>query len=86
MEEPKNKKRILSGRVISDKMNQTAVVLITRLARHPKYKKTYKVSKKYKVDNPANTYKMGEDVFIEETRPLSKEKRWRILRKVSELS
>ncbi|MGC8880679.1 MAG: 30S ribosomal protein S17 [Minisyncoccia bacterium] len=72
-------KRRLKGIVVSAKMEKTAVVKVDRLKFHSKYKKYYKVSKKFKAHNEANKYKEGEKVIIEETRPLSKEKRWRIV-------
>ena len=70
------KGRILKGVVVSDKMTKTAVVEILRLKKHPKYKKYYKVSKRFKAHNPDNQYHTGDKVTIQETRPMSKEKRW----------
>ena len=78
----KNKSHILKGVVISDKMNKTIVVAVTRLKKHPKYKKYYKVTKKYKAHDEKNEYKTGERVIIAECRPISKGKRWRIVGKV----
>lgn len=78
MEEKKNRRR-LKGIVVSAKMQKTAVVKVDRLKFHPKYKKYYKVSKKFKAHNEDNKYKEGDKVIIEQTRPLSKEKRWRII-------
>ncbi len=75
----KSKKRRLKGIVVSAKMEKTAVVKVDRLKFHSKYKKYYKVSKKFKAHNEGNKYKEGDRVIIEETRPLSKEKRWRIV-------
>lgn len=72
-------KRRLKGVVVSAKMEKTAVVKVDRLKFHPKYKKYYKVNKKFKAHNEANKYKEGDKVIIEATRPLSKEKRWRII-------
>ena len=74
--------RILKGIVVSDKMTKTAVVRITRLKKHPKYKKYYKVTKRLKAHNPENQYRVGDKVFIQEARPMSKEKRWIIVNKV----
>lgn len=71
-------KRKLEGVVVSDKMDKTAVVLVKRLKEHPKYKKRYWVSKRFKAHDEKNEYKIGDRVVIEETRPLSKEKRWRV--------
>ncbi len=72
-----NKKKV--GIVVSDKMDKTAVVLVERLVKHPLYKKYYKKHKKFKAHNPDNKYKEGDRVIIQETRPLSKEKRWIIV-------
>ena len=71
-----------SGTIISAKMQETAVILCDRVKRHPKYKKTYRVSKKYKAHNAENRYQEGERVIIQASRPISKEKRWRIAGKV----
>ena len=76
---PKNK--ILKGVIVSDKMQKTAVVEILRLKKHPKYKKYYKVSKKFKAHNPENQYHIGDKVLMKETRPMSKDKRWIIISK-----
>ena len=76
------KPRILKGEVVSDKMQKTAVVEILRLKKHPKYKKYYKVSKRFKAHNPEDQYHTGDKVFIQETRPMSKDKRWVIIGKV----
>ncbi|HOQ15410.1 MAG TPA: 30S ribosomal protein S17 [Candidatus Paceibacterota bacterium] len=78
----KIQKRTLKGVIVSDKMNKTAVVEVEELKLHPKYRKYYRVSKKFKAHNPDNRFKEGEKVLIEETRPLSKEKRWSIIKKV----
>jgi len=69
-------KRQLKGVIVSDKMTKTAVVKVDRLKFHPYYKKYYRVSKKFKAENPNNQYKEGQRVIIEASRPLSKEKRW----------
>jgi len=74
-------KRKLEGIIVSDKMNKTRVVAITRLKKHPRYKKYYKITQRFKVHDEKNEYKSGDKVLIEETRPLSKEKRWRIINK-----
>jgi small subunit ribosomal protein S17 len=69
------------GVVISDRMNKTRVVLVERLKMHPKYKKYIKVRKKFYAHDEDNETKVGDVVLIEETRPLSKLKRW-IIRQV----
>lgn len=66
--------KTLKGVVVSDKMQKTIVVKVDRYVEHPKYKKFYKVSKKYKAHDEGNTKKMGDIVEIVETRPLSKTK------------
>lgn len=75
-EKEKAHKRTLKGVVVSDKMDKTIVVLVERLKKHPKYKKYYKVRKKYKAHDSENKYKVGDEVIIEECRPISKEKHW----------
>jgi len=72
----------LEGVVVSDRMTRTAVVLVTRLQKYPKYKKYYKVSKKFKAHDEKDEYKVGDKVMIQETRPLSKDKRWIITGKL----
>lgn len=69
----------LQGVVVSDRMAKTAVVLVTRLKKYPKYKKYFKVSKKFKAHDENNAHKIGDKVVIQETRPLSKDKRWKII-------
>lgn len=76
------KKRRLEGVVVSDKMTKTRVVAVTRLRRHPKYLKYYRVTRRFKAEDEGNIYRVGDRVIIEETRPLSKEKRWRIIAKL----
>ena len=75
-------RRTLQGIIVSDKMQHTAVVVISHVRRDPKYLKEYMRSEKVKAHNEGNKFKAGEEVIIEETRPMSKDKRWRILRKV----
>ena len=72
------KRKTRFGRVISDKMDKTVVVAVETPRRHPIYKKTIRRAVKYKAHDENNQCKMGDAVIIEETRPLSKEKRWRI--------
>ncbi|NCO15378.1 30S ribosomal protein S17 [Candidatus Wolfebacteria bacterium CG18_big_fil_WC_8_21_14_2_50_39_7] len=75
-------KRKLQGVIVSDKMQKTRVVEITRLKKNPRYKKYYKVTRRFKVHDEKNEYKTGDRVLIEETRPISKEKRWKIVEKI----
>ncbi|PIV31961.1 30S ribosomal protein S17 [Candidatus Wolfebacteria bacterium CG02_land_8_20_14_3_00_37_12] len=70
--------RKLQGTIVSDKMDKTRVIAITRLKQHPRYRKYYKVTERFKAHDEKNEYKNGDKVVIEETRPMSKEKRWRI--------
>lgn len=72
-------KKTREGVVVSDKMTKSRVVLIERVYRHPRYERVVTRSKKLKAHDEQNTSKVGDRVLIEETRPLSKEKRWRIL-------
>lgn len=81
MESELKKKRKLKGAVVSDKMQKTVVVSIVRLKKHPKYKKYFKVTRKFKAHDEDNEYHVGDRVVIEETRPLSKDKRWRVIGK-----
>jgi small subunit ribosomal protein S17 len=74
--------RKLKGKIVSDKMEKTAVVEVTRWKKHPKYLKYYKTSNRFKVHNEKNEYKSGTEVIIQETNPISKEKRWKIIGKV----
>jgi len=80
--QPKTKiKRKLKGVIVSDKMQKTVVVSITRLKKHPKYKKFYKITNRFKAHDEKNEYKVGEKVIIQETRPISRDKRWKVLSK-----
>jgi len=74
-------KRKLRGTVVSDKMQKTIVVKVEQVKQHPKYKRRYKIHKKYKVHDEKKEYKVGDQVIVEECRPLSKEKRWRVISK-----
>lgn len=75
----RSKRKVRVGRVVSDKMDKTAVVAVDRTTRHPLYGKTTSISIKYKVHDPENNCSIGDKVRIMETRPLSKEKRWRLV-------
>lgn len=76
------KKRILEGVVVSDKMSKTRVVEVTRLKKHSRYQKYYKVTKRYKAHDEDNAFVVGTTVKIQEGKPMSKEKRWTIVSKV----
>ena len=72
--------KILKGVVVSDKMDKTVVVSVSRFVKHPLYGKFYKVSKKYKAHDEGNVYKTGDKVEIMETKPISKDKRFRVIK------
>jgi len=75
-------KKTLTGIVISDKMQKTVVVQVERIKKHPKYQRRYKIHKKYKAHDEKQEYHVGDNVVIEETRPISKEKRWRVIARI----
>ena len=75
-------KKILTGKVVSDKMQKTVVVQIERVKEHPKYKRRYKIHKKYKAHDQNQEYHIGDKVVIEETAPISKDKKWRVISKI----
>ena len=79
-------KKTREGVVVSDKMTKTRVVVIERVFRHPRYERVITRSKRLKAHDEQNTSKVGDRVLIEETRPLSKEKRWRILQVLASAS
>jgi small subunit ribosomal protein S17 len=79
----KAKRKTRTGTVISDKMDKTVVVLVESLRRHPLYKKVVRHTSKFKAHDEANACKVGDVVKIIETRPLSKEKRWRVAEIIS---
>lgn len=74
-----NKRKRFIGTVISDKMQKTVIVKITRLAKHPKYSKIVKRYNKFKAHDEKGIAKLGDTVRIEETRPISKDKRFRVV-------
>jgi small subunit ribosomal protein S17 len=75
-------KRVLQGVVVSDKNDKTIVVKVERRLRHPVFKKTVRVSKKYHAHDEKNEAKTGEIVRIQETRPISKQKKWTLVEKI----
>ncbi len=79
-------KKRREGVVVSDKMTKTRVVRIERVFRHPRYERVITRSKRLKAHDEQNASKVGDRVLIEETRPLSKEKRWRILQVLASAS
>jgi small subunit ribosomal protein S17 len=76
------KRRTKVGRVVSDKMDKTVVVSVERLRRHPIYKRVVRLSSKFKAHDESGA-RVGDTVRIEESRPLSREKRWRVTEIVS---
>ena len=79
MAENRGNRKVRVGTVTSDKMEKTITVSVETVKQHPLYKKTIKTSKKYKVHDEDNEAKIGDVVRIMETRPLSKDKRWRLV-------
>ncbi|MEA2651791.1 MAG: small subunit ribosomal protein [Chloroflexota bacterium] len=77
------KRRNKIGRVVSDKMDKTVVVSVERLRRHPIYKRVVRLSSKFKAHDEENTARVGDTVRIEESRPLSAEKRWTVVEVVA---
>ena len=73
--------RVLKGAVVSDKMDKTVVVSVSRFIKHPLYGKFYKVNKKYKAHDEENKFKIGDTVEIVETKPISKEKKFKVIYK-----
>lgn len=83
MRQPRGVRKTRIGTVISDKMNKTVVVQVERLMRHPTYHKTVRRRTKFKAHDEQNACRVGDKVLIIETRPLSRDKRWRV-RKILE--
>lgn len=79
------KTRTLVGTVVSHKMNKTRTVVVERFKKHPKYLKYYKQSTKFKAHDEKNEYKEGDKVVIQETKPISKDKRWIIVEKIENI-
>jgi small subunit ribosomal protein S17 len=79
MAEERNNRKVVLGRVVSDKMDKTIVVLVETYKNHPLYGKRVKYSKKFKAHDEQNVGKIGDLVKIMETRPLSKDKRFRLV-------
>lgn len=75
----KQSNKVLKGVVVSDKMDKTVVVKVTRFVEHPKYGKRIKKTKKYKAHDEKNEKKIGDSVSIEETRPISKDKKFKVI-------
>ena len=82
MEQKNKKTRTIKGTIVSDKMQKTVVVSVTRLKKHPKYKKYYKVTNRFKAHDEKGEYHVGDRVAIQEIRPMSKDKRWKVTSKI----
>lgn len=75
-------KRRLTGSVVSDKMEKTLVVRVDRIKKYPKYQARFRFSRQYKAHDTTGQYRVGDRVVIEECRPRSKDKKWRVLKKL----
>ena len=75
-------RKTLQGIVVSDKMQKTVVVNVERIKEHPKYKRRFKVHKKYKAHDEKGEFHVGDNVIIEETSPISKGKSWKVIQKI----
>ncbi len=75
-------KKKLEGIVVSDKMQKTVVVEVQSIKKHPKYLRYFKQHSRYKAHDENNEYKTGDKVVIEETKPTSRDKRWRVVEKI----
>lgn len=76
-------KKQLRGKIISNKMAKTALVMVERIKEHSKYKRRFRLHKNYKAHTENQSeYKVGDTVIIEETRPISKDKKWKIVKKI----
>ncbi len=78
--EQKKNRRTLTGVVVSDKMDKTVSVLVDRFVKHAKYGKFMKRSKKHKAHDESNAYKIGDKVTIEECKPISKDKSFKVIK------
>ena len=76
-------RRVLTGRVVSDKMDKTVTVEVTRRIKHPQFRKYVTRRKNYKAHDEGNEYKVDDTVVIQECRPLSKHKRWTVVERVT---
>ncbi len=77
--EERGMRKVLTGKVVSDKMDKTVVVAVETLVRHPLYQRTIRRTKKFKAHDEENSCHTGDKVRMMETRPISKEKRWRVI-------
>ncbi|OPY59735.1 MAG: 30S ribosomal protein S17 [Pelotomaculum sp. PtaU1.Bin035] len=77
--EERGMRKVLTGRVVGDKMDKTVVVAVETLVRHPMYQRIIRRTRKFKAHDEENSCRIGDKVKVMETRPLSKEKRWRVV-------
>lgn len=77
--------RKLKGTIVSNKMAKTVVVRVDSLKKHPKYQKYYRTSKKFKAHVESGEYVVGDVVLLQETRPISRDKRWKVVKLVKRL-
>lgn len=77
--EERGKRKVLTGKVVSDKMDKTVVVAVETMVKHPLYQRIVRRTRKFKAHDEQNSCRVGDKVRMMETRPLSKEKRWRII-------
>ncbi len=75
-------KKQLQGKVVSDKMQKTVVVQVERIKEHLKYKRRFKLHKKYKAHDDKGEFHVGDTVVIEETSPISKDKKWKVIQRI----
>jgi small subunit ribosomal protein S17 len=85
MEKKQTTKRQFTGTVVSDKMAKTVVVRVDRTVLHPTYRKRYTRSTKLKAHDEQGVYHIGDLVVIEECKPISRDKRWRVIKRVEKL-
>jgi len=79
------RKRQIRGTIVSDKMTKTVVVEVVRLKKHPKYLKYYKVTKRFKAHDENGEFHIGDRVIIEQCKPISKDKKWKVVEKISQI-
>lgn len=76
-------KKKLKGTIISNKMKKTVVVRVEEMKQHPKYRRRFKAHKNYKAHDEKEEYRIGDKVIIEECRPISKEKKWKVIEAIT---
>lgn len=80
IKKPEAISRVFAGVVVSDQSDKTIIVKVDSVKKHPKYQKRYTVSRKYKVHDEKNEFHIGDKVSFVECRPLSRDKRWRVIK------